>query len=93
MPPNRFVTDRGFTWYDKFVDCYGMTVAVAESSSADGEHVWIHLDPDSTRGSSAHLDRAEALRVRAALDAWLNDHPADIAESPESPSYAEGGGS
>ena len=72
----RRTTPRGFVIYDEFTDTYGNSVHVQESSSAEGARVWIFCNdggfPDEA--VPAHLDVAQAKRVRDALDAFISEH-------------------
>lgn len=56
---------RGFALYGSTETTYGDTVRVYESSSAEGPHVWLAVDPRE-EGKSAHahlsLEQAEAIR-------------------------------
>lgn len=67
--------ERGFMVYTQFRDSYQSEIRVQESSSAEGPHVWIFCNPSvpSRPGESMapHLTRAQAKRVRDALDRFL----------------------
>jgi hypothetical protein len=74
--------DRGFLGYADIIDSYGGQVRVYQSSSAEGDYVWLNVDasewlnsPDVARVSvaSSHLDRAQAARVVRGLTRWLAD--------------------
>lgn len=74
--------DRGFLGYgEPFCCTYGTTVRTYESSSADGDHMWLALDQDDkmlhrpTPGSAhAHLSYEQAQVLHSQIGAWLVDH-------------------
>ena len=68
MIPARSTTDRGFVIYDEFTDTYGHEVRVQESSLATDTRVWVFASD-----GSAHLDIAQASRVRDALDTFIRE--------------------
>jgi hypothetical protein len=85
--PNRYVTDRGFTWYDDFVGGnFPSTARVSVYQSSEvGEHpvpgmsyLWLLVDRSKGEGTGAFvsLRPEDAERVRDAIDAWLADREA-----------------
>ena len=73
-------TERGFDVYDEFVDTYGNTIKVQESSSVD-ERVWVFLtaSPDLMQRPGEvemHLDVQGVDRLIAALQEWRSDKEA-----------------
>lgn len=90
--PNRSVTERGFTNYDEFTDSYGAKVTVRESSAASRPHVWVFVEGGETAAApgtpgieagrandgSAHLTTAQAIRLRDALDSYIDEHLIEV---------------
>lgn len=80
--------DRGFHGYGKpFKDSYGGELAVYESSSAEGPHVWLKIDapwnktghlgapmPDH-HSATAHLNAKQALELIRRLQTWMDEIP------------------
>jgi len=66
-------SDRGFLGYGGPIPTdYGHDVQVYESSAAKGPCVWLAVgDSALTPGHNAHLTLAQALKVRAALDQFM----------------------
>jgi len=68
---------RGLLEFCRFRDSYGAVVRVQTSSSAMKPHAWVFIVGGGTTGDrrvndgAAHLTRAHAKRLRAALDKWL----------------------
>jgi hypothetical protein len=74
-----FTTDeRGFEQYGDPIEAdYGHKLWVKESSAADTPHVWLFIDPESAPpGTSPHLSLADAIRLRDALDCYIERVPA-----------------
>lgn len=61
-------TPRGFAIYDEFVDLYGSTVRVQESSLATERAVWVFCSHDAP-----HLDKKMIKRLRRALKDAMRD--------------------
>lgn len=74
--PRRSVTQRGFITYDEFPDSYGAEIVVRESSLATEDCLWVFTEGGGVRGNngSCHLNAAQAVRLRNALDTWLTEH-------------------
>jgi len=79
-------TERGFHEYAEFADAYGCRVRVRESSSAQAAHVWIFCDKDEKdcvfhlgewQAYSPHLNLAQAIKMRDALDRFIKDAEAN----------------
>jgi hypothetical protein len=73
--PGAGLTQRGFVTYTEFEDGRGTTIRVAESSSAEGRHVWIFAG-----AGAAHLSEDEAATVRDALGQFVRGHDPDHTE-------------
>lgn len=69
--PMRY-TSRGFGIWEQFEDRYGAHIRVQSSSSASERCVWIFSnEPDKEgAGGAIHLNRAQAVKLRRALEAW-----------------------
>lgn len=71
-------TSRGFANYAEFVDTYGATVTVRESSAAFVDRVWVFIkkddvDPtDALNDGAAHLSRSQAVELVRALQEWID---------------------
>lgn len=68
--------------YGSFTAAYGETVTLNGSSAASGAHCWIRINSavnknDGTTGerieTEAHLNLAQAIVLRAALDSFISD--------------------
>lgn len=76
-------TFRGFADYASFVDTYGATVTVRQSSSAMVDRVWVFIKNDSSRDvndGAAHLSKQQAIELVRALQEWIataEDDPED----------------
>lgn len=72
---DRTRTERGFVIYDEIDTSYGHTVRVQESSAAMAPHCWLFVDdsPRSPGTYSPHLTVEQAVRVRDALTAFIDD--------------------
>ncbi len=69
---------RGFTCFLQMDDSYGREVRVTESSSAEGNYVWVFteippasctVEPADT--AAAHLNAEQARELIDALNRWL----------------------
>jgi hypothetical protein len=67
---NRPRTARGFLIFDEFLDLYGSTVRVQESSLATDVACWIFCERDGI-AKTPHLDADMALRLRNALGEFI----------------------
>lgn len=67
--------ERGWRVYAELRDAYGADVLVKQSSSAEGSHLWIFVKGGgiTNNDGASHLTRAQAKRVRAAIDKWLKE--------------------
>lgn len=65
-------TPRGFAIYAEFVDSYGSTVRVQESSSASGPHAWIFQENAEEGVDTPHLNVPQAQALRDALDEFIS---------------------
>lgn len=76
-------TDRGFGVYCRFRDRYGSEILVQQSSLAFEDCVWIFAgdNPDMDE-PSPHLTRTQAIMVRDALTAWIEDFEPQEMEPP-----------
>jgi hypothetical protein len=78
LPEPKPVSDRGFNAYagGPFRTDYGHTIRVQESSAAMGPHVWLFIGdsdlPSMADKHSPHLNLEQAVRLRAALDQFIN---------------------
>lgn len=70
--PAPVANGRGFLSYagGSFDTDRGHEIHVYESSSAEGPHVWLSMD-----GEAAHLALAQAIRLRAALNQFIEGVP------------------
>lgn len=66
-------TERGFADYAKFVDTYGATVTVRQSSAATADRVWVFVrgEGDSDNDGAAHLNKRQAIELVRALQEWI----------------------
>lgn len=73
----RTVSERGFISYDELTDSYGAQIRIAESSAASGPHCWLWTEGGSVKGNngSAHLSLEQAIQVRDALTAFIDEVP------------------
>ena len=70
--------DRGFLTYagGPIETSYGHTIRVQESSVASGPHVWMFIsDSPHASGHDPHLNLAQAIKLRAALDQFIEGVP------------------
>ena len=72
--------ERGFIVYDEFLDTYGGSVRVQESSHVE-PRVWVFVDANSPNElrpgeGSMHLDKEGVDRLIAALQNWKRDQEA-----------------
>jgi hypothetical protein len=74
--------ERGFPVYGEFMDTYGSTVSVTQSSLATANRCWvqIHRKDGYHEGSQvseqhgmAHLNRRQAKQLVASLQRWLKE--------------------
>lgn len=78
-------TERGFADYANFVDTYGATVRVRQSSAALVDRVWVFIDKktdpgDDSNDGAAHLSKPQAIELVRALQEWIataEDNPED----------------
>jgi hypothetical protein len=72
----RTFTPRGFVIYDKFADQNGHGVRVQQSSLATEDCVWIFCEDVTGKpwGLTPHLTVDQAIRVRDALTAFIDEH-------------------
>lgn len=77
-------TPRGFADYAKFVDTYGATVTVRQSSAATADRVWVFIKSGLHAGAvndgAAHLSKPQAIELVRALQEWIataEDDPED----------------
>lgn len=76
--PNRYLTPRGFAVYDELPTTYGHTVRVQLSSAAEAAHVWLFVDDSPVaEGHNPHLSVEQAIRVRDALTAFIDEEGGD----------------
>ena len=78
IPEPKPFNDRGFYDYagGEFATAYGHTITVRESSAAMGPHVWLFIgDSSVVEGHDVHLNLAQAVRLRAALDQFIEGVP------------------
>jgi len=71
-------TEREFHTYDEpFNDDHGKILTVRESSSAEGPHVWLCIEPPKQHPTlfSPHLSVKQATALRDRLNAWLEEVP------------------
>lgn len=71
-------TGRGFLTYlgRPIPTTYGHEITVRESSSARGPHVWLFVGGSAVvEGHDPHLDLAQALVLRKALDQFIEGVP------------------
>lgn len=68
-------TARGFADYAEFVDTYGATVTIRQSSAATADRVWLFIKKDATDGDrndgAAHMNKQQAIAVVQALTEWI----------------------
>lgn len=85
-------TQRGFANYAEFVDTYGATVTVRQSSAATADRVWVFIDKKTDRDledanhGAAHLSKPMAIELVRALQEWIEtaeDDPVDDDEAEE----------
>jgi len=78
LPEPKPASDRGFLAYagGEFRTDYGHTIRVQESSAAMGPHVWLFIGDSDEPGMfdkhSPHLNLEQAVRLRAALDQFID---------------------
>ncbi len=76
-------TQRGFQRYDEpWLDAYGQTISVYESSAADAPHVWVSIEGSRNMRNegvriAAHLNVEQAEKLRRELSAFI-DHAETI---------------
>jgi hypothetical protein len=74
IPEPAATNDRGFLAYagGQIATDYGHEISVYESSAAKGPCVWLAVgDSALAPGHSAHLALVQAMKVRAALDQFI----------------------
>lgn len=78
------IDQRGFEIYGEFQDTSGFEVHVKESSSAEGPHcrVYISSDDPAAKPDHLHMNLAQAMRLRAALDTFIERVPTRWANGP-----------
>jgi hypothetical protein len=77
IDPPQPANDRGFlNFASKVISTYGNVVTIRESSAAEGPHVWLFITQSTTAGfPDLHLDLEQALRLRVALDQFIQGVP------------------
>lgn len=76
--PDPVANDRGFLTYTggPIPTDYGHEITIQESSAASGPHVWLFVgDSTMVLGHDPHLTLAQAIRLRAALDQFIQGVP------------------
>lgn len=77
-------TERGFSIYGEFIDTYGATIRVQESSAVGPQKIWIYctgggtVKNDKDANATAHLNIEQMKKLRDILDTAIKD-----SESPE----------
>lgn len=79
-------TARGFADYASFVDTYGATVTVRQSSAATVDRVWVFIEKkiepgDTPNDGAGHLSKPQAIELVRALQEWI----ATAEDDPEDP--------